>query len=496
MRKWSKRLRFILVVIGIAQLMVVLDATIVNIALPSAQNALHFSNSDRQWIVTGYSLAFGSMLLLGGKISDLFGRKVTFIAGLIGFAVASAIGGAATGFPMLVTARAIQGLFGALLAPAALALLTTTFTNPKERGKAFGIYGAIAGGGGAVGMLLGGVLTEYLDWRWCLYINLIFAVIAVIGGMILLRQPARGPRPRLDLLGTVLASVGLFAMVYGFSNAETHGWSAPLTWGCLVASGVLLAGFVWWQGRSHNPLLPMRVVLDRNRGGSFLSVFLVGIGMFAVFLFLTYYLQETLGYSPVRTGLAFLPMIGALMVTATTATAVLLPRMGPKFLVAIGMVVGGLGMAWLTRLGLHSGYAGDVLPPLIVAGLGIGLAMAPAMNTAILGVAPRDAGVASATVNTMQQVGGSIGVAVLNTIAATAATSYATAHAAAAKAAVVATHSTAPLNALKANALLHSYSTAFWWASGILIVGGVLCGLILRRGVPVQDPSADPVIPH
>lgn len=321
---------WILAVIGVAQLMVVLDATIVNIALPSAQKDLGFSDGDRQWVVTAYALAFGSLLLLGGRIGDLFGRKMTFLVGLVGFAGASALGGAATSFEMLIVARAGQGVFGALLAPAALALLTTTFTNPKERAKAFGVYGAIAGAGGAIGLLLGGLLTEYADWRWTLYVNLVFAAVAFVGGILLLQRTTRDKSATLDIPGAFLVGGGLFSLVYGFSNAESHDWSSVQTWGWLLAGAVLLAAFTWWQTRSTHPLLPLKVLLDRNRGASFISVLISGAGMFGVFLFLTYYLQQSLGYTPVETGLAFLPMTATLMIGATLATSVLVPASAPS----------------------------------------------------------------------------------------------------------------------------------------------------------------------
>src|ERR671924_7850 len=324
-RRWA-----ILVLLGIAQLMVVLDATIVNIALPSAQKALHFSDDDRQWIVTAYALAFGSLLLFGGRVGDLFGRKRTFIAGLVGFALASAIGGFADSFGVLVVARALQGAFGALLAPAALSLLTTTFTDPAERGRAFGIFGAIAGGGGALGLLLGGLLTEYLSWRWTLYVNLVFAIPAALGALVFLQRQVRAAAPRIDVPGALTAFGGLFALVYGFSQAETHGWGSATTVAFLVAAVMLLAAFAMIERRAAHPLLPLRVVLDRNRGGSYLAVGIVGIGMFGVFLFLTYYLQQTLGFSPVETGLAFLPMIGAGVGNPTPSPSVLLPRVGPR----------------------------------------------------------------------------------------------------------------------------------------------------------------------
>jgi EmrB/QacA subfamily drug resistance transporter len=476
-RRW-----WILVILGIAQLMVVLDATIVNIALPSAQDALHFSDNDRQWVVTGYALAFGGLLLVGGRIGDLFGRRRTFVAGLIGFAVASAIGGAAQSFEVLVASRALQGAFGALLAPAALSLVTTTFTSPAERGKAFGIYGAIAAGGGAVGLLLGGVLTEYLSWRWSLYVNLAFAVPAAIGALALLHDQARAATARIDVPGALTASGGLFALVYGFSQAETHGWGAATTLGFLAAGVVLLAAFFFIERRAAHPLLPLRVVLDRNRGGSYLAVGIVGAGVFGVFLFLTYYLQQTRGFSPIETGFAFLPMVAAVMVTATVSTTALLPRTGPRPLATAGMLLGAAGMVLLAQLGVDSSYAAHVLPALVVVGIGLGLVMAPAMNTATLGVEAADAGVASATVNTMQQIGGSLGTALLSTLSSSAAAGYLAGK--------------QPNPDLMAQAAVHGYTTAFWWAAAIFAAGAVISALLLRRGAPQVSPSAEPVLVH
>jgi EmrB/QacA subfamily drug resistance transporter len=473
-RRW-----LILGVLSVAQLMVVLDATVVNIALPSAQKALHFSNANRQWVVTAYTLGFGSLLLLGGRLSDLFGRRRTLITGLIGFAVASAIGGSAQSFTTLIGARAVQGIFGAVLAPAALSLLTTTFTDPEERGKAFGVFGAIAGAGAGIGLLLGGVLTEYLSWRWCLYVNLVFAGVGVGGALLFLSESARPARPRLDIPGTVAASAGLFALVYGFSEANRKGWSASSTVGFLAAGVALLAVFLVIERRSTHPLLPLRIVADRNRGGSYLAMLITSIGMFGVFLFLTYYLQQTLAYSPVKTGLAFLPMVGTIMATSTTASTVLLPRIGPRRLVLSGMLLAAIGMVLLAQLSANSTYASHVLPALLVLGAGLGLVFSPAINTATLGVEPGDAGVASATVNTAQQVGGSIGTALLNTVATTATTSFLAGKAAS--------------SGLVADAAVHGYTTAFWWAAAIFAAGAVVCGLLLRPGPPRFQLSAEPV---
>jgi EmrB/QacA subfamily drug resistance transporter len=472
---------WVLAVVGLAQLMVVLDATVVNIALPSAQHALGFSNSDRQWVVTAYSLAFGSLLLIGGRLADLVGRKIVFLVGVGGFAAASALAGAAGSFEVLVAGRALQGLFGAMLAPAALSLLNTTFTDAKERAKAFGIFGAIAGAGGGIGLLLGGLLTEHLSWRWTLYVNLFFAVFALAGGLIFLKRGAPANRPKLDLPGTLLVSAGLFALVYGFSNADTHHWSSPQTWGFLVAGSLLLVLFTWWQTRTKHPLLPLRVLLDRNRGASFLVVAISGAGMFGVFLFLTYYLQVSLHYSPVSTGLAFLPMIGSLVVTAQLSTINLIPRFGPKPVIPVGMAMSAGGMALLTGLGLHSGYAPNVLPALLLTGLGLGLVLPPAMSLATDGIGPEDAGVASATVNTMQQIGGSIGTALLNTLAASAATAYAVGK--------------PQTRAVMAQAQLHSYATAYSWSAGFFAAGMVVAALLYRRGKVVVDPDA-PVAVH
>jgi EmrB/QacA subfamily drug resistance transporter len=479
----TRDLRWVVLgVIGLAQLMVILDLTVMNIALPSAQRALHFTTVDRQWVVTAYTLAFGSLLLLGGRLADLLGRKVTFLTGLVGFAVVSAIGGASVNFAMLITARACQGAFAALLVPSALSLLTTTFTEPKDRAKAFGIYGAIAGAGGALGLLLGGALTQYLSWRWTLYVNLIFAAVAFVGGALLLQRQPSPVKPRLDVPGVLLVSSGVFCVVYGFSNAAAHSWHAPSTWGFLAAGVVLLVAFAAWQFRAANPLLPPRVVLDRNRGGAYLSFFIGASGMFGVFLFLTYYLQQTLGYSPLVTGVAFLPLSACLILTANLSTIVLMPRVGPKPLVAAGMLTAAGGAAWLANLGSHTGYPAGVLGPLILAGVGLGMLIAPVINTGTFGVARQDAGVASATVTVGQMLGGSVGTALLNTIFAGAVTAYIAGHLASAR--------LIGRQALTGLALAHGYDIAFWWIAGIFALGAVVGGALLRRGPLVQAPAS------
>jgi EmrB/QacA subfamily drug resistance transporter len=471
-RRWA-----ILAVLATAQLMVVLDTTVVNIALPSAQKALGFSSGDRQWVVTAYALAFGSLLLLGGRLADLLGRKRVFIIGLVGFAAASAIGGAANGFGMLVTARAVQGAFGAMLAPAGLALLTTTFTQSKERAKAFGIYGAIAGGGAAVGLLLGGVLTEYLSWRWCMYVNLIFAVGAVLGGMALLHNQPAEDKPRLDIPGVVSVSAGLFSLVYGFSHAESAGWGDTTTVSFLVAGVLLLIAFVGIQTRSRNPLLPLRILADRNRSGAYLAIFIAGMGMFGAFLFLSYYMQGTLHYSAVMSGLAFIPLTVSLVATSISSTILLTQRVGPRWTVGIGLLIASAGMLLFTGIGVHTSYVAHILPGTIVMGIGMGLTFSRAMSLATSNVEHEDAGVASALVSTGQQVGGSIGTALLNTLAASAAASF------------VVTHGKSA--AVVVSASIHGYVTAFWWAGGIFAVGAVICGLLLHSEVPISSGDAE-----
>jgi EmrB/QacA subfamily drug resistance transporter len=450
----------ILVIVAIAQLMVVLDATVVNIALPSAQHALGFPNSDRQWVVTAYALAFGSLLLLGGRLGDMFSRKRVFITGLVGFALSSALGGAAVSFGMLVTARTLQGAFGAILAPSALGTLISTFRDPRERGRAFGVFGSVAGGGGAVGLILGGVLTQYFSWRWTLYVNLVFAAIAVAGALTFMRANRPASRPRMDWPGTLLASAGLFLIVFGFSHAELAGWTAALTVGSLAAGAVLLAAFVLAERQVGHPLLPLRVITDRTRGGAYISVGLTGIAVFGVFLFLTYYLQQVKGYSPVTSGLAFLPMIVCILLASNSSSILLLPRVGPRALVVTGMLLGGGAMAYLTQLTVTSGYAGAILPALLALGLGFGMIFAPAINTATTGVARQDSGVASALVNTMQQVGGSIGTAALSTLALTATATY------------LAAHHTGPL--APAAAAVHGYSVAFTVSAALFGIGALV----------------------
>ncbi len=462
-----------LAVIGIAQLMIILDSSIVNIALPDAQTALHISNADRQWAITAYTLTFGGLLPLGGRIGDYLGRKRIFLVSLIGFAGASALGGVAQNGAMLFGARAIQGVFAALLAPAVLSLVTTTFTEAKERAKAFAVYGAISGTGGALGLILGGALTQYISWRWTLLVNTPIAIAVAFAAFPLLKESrAEGDR-HFDLPGTVAVTGGLALLVYGFTEASIHGWSAPRTLALLIVAGIVLVQFVIWETRASNPILPLRIVLHRNRGGSYAAFLLTTLGMFSSFLFLSYYFQSVLDYSPLKAGIAFLPFpIG--VITSSTIASKTLPRFGPRALAITGFALATLGMLWLTQLPPHAAYWSHVVPSELLISLGMGQVFVPLSSTALLGVPNHDAGAASALVNTMQQIGGSLGIALLNTIATSATASYAVAHGGFSKAAQV-----------------HGFTTAFWVSVGIMLFALVLVGSLVRRPPAAADNASD-----
>jgi MFS family permease len=349
------------------------------------------------------------------------------------------------------------------------------------------VFGAIAGGGGAVGLLLGGVLTSYLSWRWCLYVNLFFAALAVVGALVFVTNPPRGPRARIDIPGVILASVGLFAIVFGFSRAQIDSWGSPITLVSLAIGVALLAVFVQVQQRVANPLLPLRVVLDRDRAGAYLAVGLTFVAAFGLFLFLTYFLQEVKGFSPVKTGVVFLPLPACLVLSSTISNVKLLPRIGSRRLIVAGLLLGFVGFAWLTRLTPQSDYASHVLPSLLIMGLGFGAIVPPAMNAATRNVDFKDAGVASAMVNTMQQVGGSIGVALLSAFAAQATSRYLAAHSR--------VHGSAA-DSVERLAATHGYTVAFAVSAGVFIVAAILCGALIRKNpshasaAPVDDSPA------
>ncbi|NDK90126.1 MFS transporter [Gordonia desulfuricans] len=481
-RRWKA-----LVFICLAQLMVVLDGTVVNIALPDAKADLGISTANQQWVITAYALAFGGLLLFGGRIADLWGRRRALMTGLVGFAFASALGGAAVNEGMLFGARALQGAFGALLAPAALSLLTVMFTAPKERARAFGIFGAIAGGGAAVGLLLGGLLTQFLDWRWTMYINVVFAVVALFGAIVEIKEPPRADdhTPRLDIPGVILGGAGLALVVYGFSRAAEKGWGDTGTISCLIAAVVLLAAFVFWQTRSRHPLLPLRVVADRARGGAYLSVALAVIAMFGSFLFLTLYMQVVHHYSPLSAGVAFLPMVFGMLVGSTQIAARLITRVPPRYLLVPGALLGACGMLLLSQISAESTrYWSVVFPALLLLGAGMGTVFMTSINLATYGVEPRDAGVASAMVNTSQQVGGAVGTALLNTIAVNVAAAYVTDH-------MASVRGPADVAALQAQAMVHGQSIGFYVAAAILAGVALEAGLLInvRRPIGAADEA-------
>lgn len=474
---------WILAVICCAYLMVGLDLTVMNLALPDAQQDLGFTDGDRQWIVTAYALPYGSLLLFCGRLSDMIGRKRAFLIGLTGFAVASAVGGAAPNFETLITARAAQGAFAALLSPACLALMATTFTDPKERGKAFGAVGGVIAAGGGLGLLLGGALTSAFDWRWCMYVNLVFAAVALVGGLVWLSRQSTSRSP-MDIPGVLLACSGMFCIVYGFSNAE-EGWGQTATWGLLTLGGLLLFAFSLWQTRAAHPLLPPRVVIDRNRGGAYLTVLFVGAGFFGLLLFLIYYMQTVLGYSPLTSGTAMLPTVLSTLVTTIVCGAKLFPRLGPRPMIPSGLLVTALGLVWLTRIEVDSTYAASLLGPLMAIGIGMGLVYAAALNTGTSGVRPEDSGIASATFSAGQQIGGAVGTALLNTLAATAVTSWLTDNT-----------DGRPTPLELQSAAVHSYTTVFWWSAGILAGGAVLTAFLLRSGpLPAPGQAAEDAAP-
>ena len=475
-RRW-----WVLAVMSLAQLLIALDVTVVNVALPEAQRALGFSDASRQWAITAYALTFGSLLLIGGRIADTLGRRRTLLIGLALFGIGSGLGGAAGSFGVLASARALQGVGGALLAPAALGTVQATFTRAAERARAFSVFGTVAGLGAAVGLLAGGILTEHLNWRWTMYVNLVLAAVTIAGTLVTVRSDRPATRSRIDLPGTVLVTGGLFALVFGFSRAEVDGWSGTATWSSLSVSAVLLIVFIAWQARASAPLMPLRIFADRNRAASLVALLLVNTGVFAAFLFLTYYLQLTLHYSPVQTGMAFLPLIAGTLAGSVLALSVFPRFIGPRVSIPLGMLLAAGNLAWLTQLDAHSSYTQAILPALVMLGMGVGVIFPTATNLGTSGVQEADHGVSGALVNTTQQVGGSIGIALLSTLSASATGSY------------IASHGTGA--AVLQNATLHGYSVAYAVAAGIFVGGALLSALLYRNGIPEEIRSGEaPVV--
>ena len=457
-----------LFVIAIAQLMVVLDSSIVNIAIPSAKIDLGITDANQSWVVTSYTLAFGSLLLLGGRIADFIGRKKSFIIGLLGFAGASALGGLAQSQEILFASRALQGAFGALLTPAALSLINVTFTIPKERARAFGVYGAISGGGAAIGLILGGALTEFTSWRWCLWVNVPIAIIAVFLAFPFVHESKAGGEHSYDLPGTLTATLGLLSLVYGFTKAAQDGWATTSTLYFFGIAIILLVAFFLIQKNVKNPLLPLRIITERNRGGSYLGSMMVGAGLFSMFLFLGLYLQVILGYSPLRTGFAFLPFSIGIILFAGVASQ-LLPRVGPKPLIIWGLIQSTIGLYLLTFITPETAYITHVLPSLLIMSTGMALVFIPISTTALHGIGGRDSGVASAALNTSQQVGGSLGTALLNTIAATSAANYLI-------------NNPGLGDKAQVFALTHGYTASFKAGAAMLIVAAIVMMVFIKVG--------------
>ncbi len=462
----SDRRWWALSVLSITQLIVVLDATIVTIALPYAQADLGIRDADKQWVFTAYTLMFGGLLLLGGRLADYVGRRRILLIGLVGFAVASLVAGAAVSGGMLFAGRALQGMFAALLAPSALSLVSVTFTQAHERARAFAVFGGVSGAGFAIGLIGGGALTQFVSWRWCLLVNtpIVLATAAAALAVVVRDVPVRRVGG-YDLPGVVFVTAGLASVVYGFNRAAQAGWGAASTVTLLVTGVCLLLAFVAIEARVANPLLPLRIPGEINRGGSFLVALLIPIAMYAVFLFLSYYFQETLGYSPLKAGIAFLPFPIGIVVSAGVASR-LLPQVGPRVLMLAGALLGAGGLIYLAQLRVGDTYWAAVLPGEIVIALGMAQIFVAMQATALYGIDDHDAGVASGLLNAVQQIGASIGTALLTTIAVQVSERYVLSH--------------PPSPDLPAHAAIHSFDIGFYWGAGFFVISAIVVAVTIR----------------
>jgi EmrB/QacA subfamily drug resistance transporter len=447
--------------------------------------------------VTAYTLTFGGFLLLGGRIADFWGRKRTYLVGAGGFALASALGGLAQNEAMLFGARALQGVFGALLAPASLALLTVLFTDAKERAKAFAVYGAIAGGGSAIGLLLGGVLTEYADWRWCFWVNIPIAVLAIVAAIPTVPESRAPGDTSYDIPGAVLITLGLASFVYGFTRvaqaSQTNaapggsgdsGWADPRALTFIAVGALLVVAFVVFETRTRNPLLPMRILLDRNRGGAYLTSTLVGAGLIGAFFFLSLYFQQVLEYSPEAAGFASLPTTLGVLISAGAASG-LVPKVGPKPLMVLGGLLAAAGLFTMSFLDVDSGFWALAFPGQLLLGLGLGFTFVPLSNLALVGAGVHDAGVASAMLNATQQVGASIGTAVLATLSVGAITNFMT---------DAVTSGRNPQDpALGLEAQVAGYTTAFTWAAALLVLGSIVSAVLIKA---TKEDLPDELVVH
>jgi EmrB/QacA subfamily drug resistance transporter len=469
----GKHLGLALAVISGAQLMIVLDATVVNVAIPTIHHALHFSPTNLEWLITAYSLTFGGLLLFGGRTGDLYGKRRMFMIGITIFAVSSLLGGLAMNDVWLIFTRGLQGVGGAIAAPTALSLIATNFAEGRERNRAMGVYAAMSGGGGAIGLLLGGVLTSYVSWRWIFFVNVPIAALVLFLTPRALNE-SQTTSGRLDVPGAVTVTGGMLALVYGLSNASSHSWGSRATIVSLVAAVVLLTAFGLIEQRSREPLMPLSIFKNRNRSGSFAMMLCIGIALFSMFYFLTQYLQNVLGWSPIRTGVGFLPMTAGIIVSAALASRYV-GKIGIRIPLLLGPAAATIGMLWITRITVTSSYL-EILGPLIVIALGMGFSFVPLTLVAVSGVEPNEAGLASALLNTMQQVGGALGLAVLATVAIDAT-----------KSSYQSLHQTTTL--AKNVATTHGYTTAFLVAAGISGLGLLISLTVIR--VPTNAPESE-----
>jgi EmrB/QacA subfamily drug resistance transporter len=453
-------------VIAGAQLMVLLDVTIVNIALPSIQKALHFTPTGLEWVVNAYTLVFGGLLLLGGRLGDLFGRRRMFVIGLLLFTFGSMAGGLASSAAWLIAARASQGVGGAIIAPTALSLIADTFPEGGLRNRAIGVYSAMAGAGGAIGLLLGGLITTYLSWRWVLFVNVPIGLVLAFAAPRLLKATS-GRRGHLDFPGAVTVTAGMTLLVYGFNHAATNGWSDSLTRGALVGAAILLVTFVVIEARSAQPLMPLRIFAKRNRAGAYSLSLAIGVALFGIFFFLTQFTQNILGYSPLKAGLAFLPITAGIVVTATVVSR-LVGRVGARLPVTIGPLFVAGGLFWLSRITDHTTYLSGVLGPMIMLGIGVALVFVPLSLIAVAGAKPRELGLAASLLNVGQQVGGSLGLALLGTVAATTTRQQ--------------LQNVRPTHELVDRAIVAGYSSALELGVVIALAGFVVALLVIRSG--------------
>jgi EmrB/QacA subfamily drug resistance transporter len=492
-----------LLVIASAQLMVVLDGTIVNVALPHVQRALGFSGTGLEWVVNAYAVTFGGLLLLGGRAGDILGRRRVFVFGLLLFSGASLLGGFATSQWWLLTARALQGAGGAVIAPTALALISTNFAEGAPRNRAFGVYAAMSGAGAAVGLLLGGVLTSYASWRWVLFVNVPIGILVAAAAPRVLAESRRRPG-RIDLAGGVTVTGGVALLVYGLSKAAT-GSDGASHWGdaqvlvSLAAAAVLLVSFVLIEMRSSHPLLPLRLLADRNRSGAYLVMLCIGTALFGMFFFITLFMQTVLGYSAIRTGIAYLPFAVGTVFSSALASQ-LIPRVGARALILTGITAVAGGTFWFSRLTEHAGYAGSLLGPILLTSCGLGLVFVPLSLVALHDVAEQDSGVASSMLNVGQQVGGAIGLALLGTVAWTAVADSIKTQAAHAAAAAATAGRPPPTPGTPVPAAIYQHALAVGFSRGFVVSTGIALLALLVAAATIrirrQELTGAPPAPH